>query len=245
VSGRKRADLLLVERGLFATRAKAQAAIAAGLVVVDGRTVAKASEGVAADATITAEAPHPWVSRAGVKLAHALDVFAIDPSGRACLDLGASTGGFTEVLLARGARHVTAVDVGTGQFDAALRADPRVALREKTDARTLRPEDFAEAPSLLVADLSFISLLKAIGPALACLAPRAELIALIKPQFEVGPDKIGKGGLVAEADAREVPARIAEALTRDLGLDVLAVADSPILGGDGNREYLLYARRRT
>jgi 23S rRNA (cytidine1920-2'-O)/16S rRNA (cytidine1409-2'-O)-methyltransferase len=241
---RKRADLVLVARGLFPTRAKAQAAIAAGLVRADGAPVTRASDLVDEAAAIEAAAPHPWVSRGGVKLAHALDAFAVDPAGRVCLDLGASTGGFTDVLLARGARQVVAVDVGTGQLDARLRADPRAVVRERTDARALRPEDFPEPPSLLVADLSFISLGKAIGPALACCATGADAVLLVKPQFEVGPGRVGKGGLVdaahAEAAAREATA----ALARDHALNVLGSIESPVTGGDGNREWLVHARRR-
>jgi 23S rRNA (cytidine1920-2'-O)/16S rRNA (cytidine1409-2'-O)-methyltransferase len=240
---RKRADLVLVARGLFPTRAKAQAAIAAGLVSVAGRPVERASDLVEADADILAAAPHPWVSRGGVKLAHALDAFAVDPAGRVCLDLGASTGGFTDVLLARGAAQIIAVDVGTGQLDAKLRADPRVLAWEKTDARSLLPVDFAEPPSLLVADLSFISLGKAIGPALACCAPEADAVLLVKPQFEVGRAKVGKGGLVAPQDAEAAFREVAAALEAEHGLAVLASTESPVRGGDGNREWLLHARR--
>jgi 23S rRNA (cytidine1920-2'-O)/16S rRNA (cytidine1409-2'-O)-methyltransferase len=241
---RKRADLVLVARGLFPTRAKAQAAIATGLVRADGAPVTRASDLVDEAAAIEAAAPHPWVSRGGVKLAHALDAFAVDPAGRVCLDLGASTGGFTDVLLARGARQVVAVDVGTGQLDARLRADPRAVVRERTDARALRPEDFPEPPSLLVADLSFISLGKAIGPALACCAAEADLVLLVKPQFEVGPERVGKGGLVDPALAEAAAHGVVGGLACGHALRTLGLVESPISGGDGNREWLLHARRR-
>jgi 23S rRNA (cytidine1920-2'-O)/16S rRNA (cytidine1409-2'-O)-methyltransferase len=241
---RRRIDRLLVSRGLVASRAEAQAAIAAGRVRVGDRIVVRPSEAVAEDAPIAAERSHPWVSRGGMKLAAALDAFAIDPSGRACLDLGASTGGFTDVLLARGARLVTAVDVGRGQLHPRLAADSRVVSREATDARALRPDDFAEPPSLMVADLAFISLGKAIGPALACLAPGADVVLLVKPQFEVGPARVGKGGLVAPHDAETSLAEVSAALARDHALTLRATIESPIRGGDGNREFLVHAVTR-
>lgn len=241
-AGRHRVDRLLVARGIAATRAQAQAAIAAGLVTADGVVVTKPSTAVADTAILTAEAPHPWVSRGGVKLAHALDVFAIDPSGRDCLDLGASTGGFTDVLVTRGARSVTAVDVGTKQLHAKLAADARVTSLERTDARDLVPAMFAAPPSLLVADLAFISLAKAIGRALACLLRPADVVLLVKPQFEVGPAKIGKRGIVDPAVAEDAAARVGAELSARFGFRIIAIIESPIVGGDGNREFLLHAR---
>lgn len=240
---RRRADLLLVERGLFETRAKAQAAIAAGLVRADGVAVRKAAETIAADAAITAEPAHPFVSRGGSKLAHALDVFGIEVSGRDCLDIGASTGGFTDVLLRRGASRVTAVDVGTGQMHPRLAQDPRVRVFERTDARSVSPRMFAEPPTLLVADVSFVSLLKVLGPPLACLAPPADAVLLIKPQFEAGRDRVGKGGLVAPDVAEQVASEAEAALAAAFGLDTRGRTESPITGGDGNREWLVHLRR--
>jgi 23S rRNA (cytidine1920-2'-O)/16S rRNA (cytidine1409-2'-O)-methyltransferase len=242
VTPRERADRLLVARGLFETRAQAQSAIAAGLVMADGRPVAKASDLLAPDAALAATPPHPWVSRGGVKLAAALDTFGVDPKGRVCLDIGASTGGFTDVLIARGAEQVIAVDVGTAQMHPRLAGHPRVRLLERTDARDLASIAFDEPPSLLVADVAFVSLLKVTGPALACLAPGADMIALIKPQFEVGRANVGKGGRVAEADALAARDRVVSALAQNFGLGVRGVIDSPIAGGDGNREYLVHAR---
>lgn len=241
---KRRLDVVLVERGLMPTRAKAKAAIEAGLVSVDGGVVRKPSDLVAPDARIAAEAPHPWVSRGGVKLAAALDAFGVDPAGRECLDIGASTGGFTEVLLTRGARRVTAVDVGHGQLHPRVAGDPRVVVRERTDARALSPEDFAARPSLLVADVSFVSVLKVIAAPLRCLAPGADVVLLIKPQFEAGRDKIGKGGLVAADDAETARDTVVARLATDFALEVGGVIDSPITGGDGNREYLVHAWRR-
>lgn len=240
---RQRADLLLVARGLFDSRAQAQAAIAAGLVRADGAPVRKPSEPLAADAAIMAEKPHPYVSRGGLKLAAALDAFGIAPEGRFCLDVGASTGGFTDVLLQRGARHVAAVDTGREQLHERLRADPRVTALEATDIRALAPAALAEPPTLAVIDVSFISLAKVLPAVTALLAPSAGLVALIKPQFEVGRAAIGKGGVVKDAAAREVAvAAVLDAL-RGLGWRPDAPIDSPVTGGDGNREYLVGAHR--
>src|SRR5215475_4876072 len=182
MAARQRIDRLLVERGLFASRAKAQAAIAAGRVTADGIVVSRPSDEIAADAELCAEPAHPFVSRGGVKLAAALDHFGFDPAGRVCLDVGASTGGFTEVLLARGARRVYAVDVGHGQLHARLRGRPEVLVFEHTDIRTLPPERLPAPPDLVVIDVSFISLKLALPPALALVRRRAQLVALIKPQ---------------------------------------------------------------
>ena len=240
---RQRADLLLVNRGLFDSRAQAQAAITAGLVTANGAVVRKASENLPADARIVAEKPHPFVSRGGVKLAAALEAFGIDPKGRFCLDVGASTGGFTDLLLQRGARHVAAVDTGRGQLHERIAQDRRVTSLEATDIRTLAAGGLPEAPTLAVIDVSFISLAKVLPAVSALLAPAAELVALIKPQFEVGKAQIGKGGLVKDEAAREAAvAAILDAL-RDLGWRPAQVIDSPISGGDGNREYLVAASR--
>ncbi len=237
-----RADAALAARGLFESRAKAREAIEAGLVRVDGRLVKKPSEPIAADAEITAAAPYPWVSRGGVKLAHALDLFRVDPNGRFCLDVGASTGGFTDVLLTRGARHVVAVDVGHGQLHEKLARDARVTSREGLDARALTAADLAEAPSLVVCDASFISLTLILPHVLALAASAAELVTLVKPQFEAGRAAVKKGVVKDEKIHAEVCQKISGAIEK-LGWRVEGLAPSPIEGGDGNREFLLYARR--
>ncbi|WP_300541477.1 TlyA family RNA methyltransferase [Maricaulis sp.] len=237
-----RADLYLVENGYFETRAKAQAAIAAGKVSADGVPVTKASQKIAQGAQIAAEAAHPWVSRAALKLVAGLEAFEIDPAGRICLDVGASTGGFTEVLLSRGARQVYAVDVGRGQLHPRLQADTRVVSMEGVDARSLAASMFSEPPSLVVCDASFISLLKVLPPALRLVEDRSDAIALIKPQFEVGRASIGKGGLVkSEGDRARAVADVKAGLEGLAGVSVRMVIDSPIAGGDGNREYLMAA----
>jgi 23S rRNA (cytidine1920-2'-O)/16S rRNA (cytidine1409-2'-O)-methyltransferase len=205
---RKRADMLLVERGLFESRARAQAAITARLVTCDGEVVAKASQLLPDIGQITAEKPHPYVSRGGVKLAGALEHFGLSPSGLACLDCGASTGGFSDVLLRRGAASVVAVDTGRAQFHASLRGNPRITLLEGTDIRALEPAALSHAPAFIVCDVSFISLTLVL-PALSRLAaPAATMVLLIKPQFEVGRAAIGKGGIVKDQAA------IGEALDR-------------------------------
>lgn len=239
---KRRADVLLVERGLFESRAKAQAAIAAGLVSADGRPVKKASDEIGVDAEISASAEHPWVSRGGVKLAHALDRFELSPEGRMCLDVGASTGGFTEVLLDRGARHVTAVDTGRDQLHRSLRGRRDVTVLEATDIRNLARLD--PVPDFGVIDVSFISLTLVLPAVTAALAPSADLVALIKPQFEVGRALIGKNGLVRDAAARDGAVEKVRAATSALGWTVVDVVDSPIAGGEGNREFLMFARRR-
>jgi 23S rRNA (cytidine1920-2'-O)/16S rRNA (cytidine1409-2'-O)-methyltransferase len=238
-----RLDVELVKRGFFSSRAQARAAIEAGKVVVDGVVAAKPGLVVRPDSAIEAEPAHPWVSRGGVKLAHALDVFGVSPEGRACLDVGASTGGFTDVLLSRGARRVVAVDVGRDQLHAKLRNDKRVILFEATDARMLTAELTGESPSLVVCDASFIGLSKVLGKALSLAALRADLVALFKPQFEVGPAHVGKGGLVTDAAAAETAATAVEDWLRSEGWTVMARTPSPIAGGDGNQERLLHARK--
>jgi 23S rRNA (cytidine1920-2'-O)/16S rRNA (cytidine1409-2'-O)-methyltransferase len=238
---RERADRLLVARGLFESRAKAQAAIAAGLVTADDRPVQKPSDELPLDARIAAAAAFPWVSRGGVKLAHALDALAIDPTGKTCLDVGASTGGFTEVLLARGARRVFAVDVGRDQLHPRLRARPEVVSLEATDIRALEAARIAPA-DLVVIDVSFISLRLALPAALALAAPRAELVALIKPQFEA-PRRHRKRGVVRDPAVHAAVCAEIEAFVASIGWTVSATLPSPIEGGDGNREFLLGARR--
>lgn len=235
-----RADSALHARGLFESRAKAREAIEAGLVSVDGRIVKKPSEPIAADAHIVARAAYPWVSRGGMKLAHALDQFGVDAHGRFCLDVGASTGGFTDVLLTRGARHVVAVDVGHGQLHARLRGEPRVTSLEGQDARTLTPAHLAEAPSLIVIDASFISLAALLPRVLSLAAPRADFVALIKPQFEAGRGAVKKGVVRDEKIHAQVCARI-EAEIDALAWRVLGIVPSPIEGGDGNKEFLIHA----
>lgn len=239
---RKRADLVLVERGLFESRARARAAIEAGLVHADGQRVEKASAGIGAGARIEARAPHPWVSRGGVKLAHGLDAFGIDPAGRVCLDIGASTGGFTQVLLARGAARVTAVDVGRGQLHPSLAGEPRLVMLEGTDARALTRCMLA-APELVTADVSFISLTLTLPVPLALARQGATLVALVKPQFEAGRAALSRGGIVREEADREGACRRVEGFLRDLGWSVLGLVPSPIAGGDGNLEWLIGARR--
>lgn len=243
MSERRRADRLLVERGLFDSRAKAQAAIAAGLVTANDALVRKASEEIDVDARIAASAAHPYVSRGGVKLAAALDRFDFDPQGRVCLDVGASTGGFTEVCLARGARRVFAVDVGRGQLHARLRDDPRVANLEGVDARSLDATLIDEAPDLVVCDASFIGLAKVLPATLKLAAPGAALICLVKPQFEAGPADVGRGGIVRDEAVRQRALEQVAAWLEGEGWSVVATSNSPITGADGNREFLLHARR--
>jgi 23S rRNA (cytidine1920-2'-O)/16S rRNA (cytidine1409-2'-O)-methyltransferase len=238
----QRADLALVARGLFASRAKAREAIEAGLVTMDGAVLRKPSELVGDNARLDAKAPYPWVSRGGVKLAAALEVFAIDPKGRLALDVGASTGGFADVLLTRGAAHVTCVDVGSGQLHAKIAGDPRVTAWERFDARKLTLADLPGAPQLIVCDVSFISLALILPPVLALAAPGAEAALLIKPQFEAGPEAVKKG-FVRDARVHEQVCEKIAALVDGLGWRVLGVVPSPIAGGDGNIEFLLGARR--
>jgi 23S rRNA (cytidine1920-2'-O)/16S rRNA (cytidine1409-2'-O)-methyltransferase len=239
---RLRADLLLVERGLFDSRAQAQAAIAAGLVRADGRPVKKPSEAVSPQAVLDAVPAHPYVSRGGVKLAHALDTTGVSPAGRFCLDVGASTGGFTDVLLRGGARHVVAVDVGRGQLHPRLRDDARITSFEETDIRVFDRGRLAEAPDLIVVDASFISLTLVLPSALALAAPAADLLVLVKPQFEA-PRAAIKKGIVRDPAAHEAACGKIAACLSELGWPVLMTFASPIAGGDGNREFFLWARR--
>jgi 23S rRNA (cytidine1920-2'-O)/16S rRNA (cytidine1409-2'-O)-methyltransferase len=239
---RERADRLLVARGLFASRARAQAAIAAGLVTADGVAVRKASEAISSAAVIAAAPEHPYVSRGGVKLAAALDHFHLDVTGRICLDIGASTGGFTEVLVLRGARRVYAVDVGRDQLDRRLRDRSDIVLMEETDIRTLDPARLAEQPDFATVDVSFISL-KLVVPAVGkILKTRATLVALIKPQFEAGRRDVKKG-IVREAAVHTKVCDDIGAFLAALGWRIGGIAPSAIPGGDGNREFFIEAER--
>jgi 23S rRNA (cytidine1920-2'-O)/16S rRNA (cytidine1409-2'-O)-methyltransferase len=239
----QRADLLVVSRGLIASRAKAREAIEAGRVYMGATQVTKPAQMLDVDCDLRAEPAYPWVSRAGLKLAAALDAFGLDPSQRQCLDIGASTGGFTQVLLARGARHVVAVDVGRGQLHATLAGDKRVTSLEGHDARTLTRDNLGpNSPDLVVMDVSFIGVEKILPSIMALLNGTFDVVVLVKPQFQAGPARVGKGGIVdpgvADMVAAEVGAQIG-ALPR---LSVLGLIPSPILGSDGNREFLLHAR---
>lgn len=253
---RLRLDALLLERGLAASRERARALILAGQVLVEGKPGVKAGTAVAHDANVTLLVPdHPYVGRGGLKLAHALDTFNIDVTGRTGLDVGASTGGFTDVMLRRGASHIVALDVGHGQLDWRLRNDPRVTVLERVNARTLTPETFGDGPRLfeiITIDVSFISL-RLILPSLApLLAPaggpgqegrHADLIALVKPQFEAGREEVGKGGIVSNPDIQaRVVLEVIHAAA-DLGLQTCGQTPSPIAGQEGNREFLLHLRR--
>jgi 23S rRNA (cytidine1920-2'-O)/16S rRNA (cytidine1409-2'-O)-methyltransferase len=237
----ERADRALVARGLCDSRAKAQAAIAAGRVTADGRPVAKASDLIALDADVVAQAAHPWVGRGALKLIQALDLWPVAVAGRTVLDVGASTGGFTEVCLARGAARVYAVDVGRGQLHAKLQVDPRVVSLEGVDARALTAELVPELVQLVVCDVSFIALAKALPAALAMAAPGADLIALVKPQFEVGRGQVGKGGLVKDPAARQAAVDGVTAFLQMAGWRVAGACESALPGGEGAVEHLVWA----
>ena len=240
---RNRLDQLLVARGLAESRARAKAAIEAGGVTVDGVPARAASQSVADDAVITFVEAYRFVGRAALKLDHALTLWSVAVEGRTVLDVGASTGGFTEVCLERGAARVFAVDVGQGQLHARIAADPRVTNLEKTDARDLSPALIPEAPQLIVCDASFIGLAKVLPAALALAAPDADLVTLVKPQFEMDSRAdIGRGGVVKGADARQAALDRVSAWLESIGWSVQSTAESPITGGDGNIEYLLWAR---
>ncbi|HWE74008.1 MAG TPA: TlyA family RNA methyltransferase [Stellaceae bacterium] len=243
-SAKKRLDVLLVERGLVETRAKAQALILAGAVFSGERKLDKAGTAYAEDTPLEVKSKdHPWVSRGGIKLAHALAHFGIDVTGAVALDVGASTGGFTDVLLQKGAAKVYAVDVGHGQLAWKLRQDPRVVVLERVNARYLTAEHVPEPPDIVVCDASFIGLETVLPAALALAKPRALLVALIKPQFEVGPDRVGKGGVVRDpALHQEVCERIAAWLAGK-GWMVAGIVESPIRGPEGNIEFLVHAHR--
>lgn len=242
---KRRADQLLVEQGLVDSRTKAQALILAGLVSCAGRRVGKPGELISVGTVLTVKGPaHPWVSRGGLKLAHALDRFGICVEGKVALDIGASTGGFTDVLLSRGAKRVHAVDVGHGQLAWKLRQDSRVVVHERLNARRLTREHIGERVDIITCDASFIGLATVLPAPLALAADQAELVALIKPQFEAGPDRVGKGGVVRDpAIQREVCERAAARVATQPGWIVVGIIESPILGPEGNREFLLYAGR--
>jgi 23S rRNA (cytidine1920-2'-O)/16S rRNA (cytidine1409-2'-O)-methyltransferase len=242
-----RLDLLLVERGLAVSRERARALILAGDVRVDGQPVTKAGTAVGPDAAVTVAVPdHPYVGRGGLKLAHALDVFGIAVDSRVALDIGASTGGFTDVLLQRGASRVVALDVGHGQLDWKIRSDPRVDVVERVNARTLTPASLPEsltAFDIVTMDVSFISLRHILPVVPPLLRPEADVVALIKPQFEAGRDEVGKGGIVRDP---AIHARVVEeivAAADALGLVRFGLADSPIAGMEGNLEFLIHLRQ--
>lgn len=237
-----RIDQYLVEHGHFESRARAQGAVKAGLIRINGVVAAKASQTVAPGSDVEVEGDvHPYVSRGALKLEAWLRTKAVDPKGKVCLDLGASTGGFTEVLLNAGAAKVYAVDVGTGQLHKKIANDPRVVNLEQTHAKDLDRALIPDPIDVIVCDVSFISLKKALPPALALAAPDAQLIALVKPQFEVGRSRLGKGGIVAPGYANNegVVEDIAQWLSEQPGWAPTGYVESPIRGGDGNREFLL------
>ncbi|HTT65428.1 MAG TPA: TlyA family RNA methyltransferase [Bryobacteraceae bacterium] len=237
-----RLDRLLVERGLAPTREKAQALIMAGAVLVEGRKAAKPGQPVDDAGHIEVVAAPPFVSRGGLKLDAAIAHFAIPVAGRICLDVGASTGGFTDCLLQHGAARVHAVDVGAGQLDWKIRTDPRVVVHEKCNARYLRPEDLAERIDLAVCDVSFISATLILPAISQVLQPAGEIVILVKPQFEVGKGQVGKGGIVRDPELHQAACRRVERAVRELGFEA-ALMESPILGAEGNREFLLDAHR--
>jgi 23S rRNA (cytidine1920-2'-O)/16S rRNA (cytidine1409-2'-O)-methyltransferase len=244
---KKRLDMALVERGLAETRAAAQRLVMAGLVFSNQRRLDKPGHCVADDMPLEVRGqPHPYVSRGGVKLEKALDFFAIPVTGRVALDIGASTGGFTDCLLQRGAAKVYAVDVGTNQLAWKLRDDPRVVSLEKTNIRHITPAEIPEPVDLIVCDASFIGLRTALPAALALAKPAAHLVALIKPQFEVGKGRVGKGGIVRDqALHQEVCSAISDWLAAQPGWQVLGLTDSPIEGAEGNKEFLIAGRFRS
>lgn len=240
-----RLDRALVERGLMPTRARAQAAIKAGTVRIDGEPASKASQSVGEHATLSVEGTGvQWVSRAALKLVGALDVFPVNPEGQIALDVGASTGGFSEVLLTNGAAKIYAIDVGHGQLAPEIASDARVVSLEKTNAKDLTADLIQDPIDLIVSDVSFIGLEKALPVPLGFARAGAELIALVKPQFEVGPGKVGKGGIVKERGLHaQVCKRIEDWLQNEMGWVVKGLIDSPIEGSDGNIEFLIYAEK--
>jgi len=241
---KRRIDQLLVERGLAESRARAQALVMAGLVFAGESRIDKPGQQVRADAALEVRGrDHPWVGRGGVKLAHAIEHFGLDPKGAVAMDIGSSTGGFTEVLLAHGAAHVFAVDVGTNQLAWKLRQDPRVTVLEQTNARALTPAQIDRPCDWVVCDASFIGLAKVLEIPLILAEPRCTLVALVKPQFEVGRDEVGKGGIVRDATLHaRVCAEVRQWLEGD-GWRVLGIAESPITGTEGNVEFLVAAER--
>lgn len=240
---RERADKLLVAKGFFESRTAAQAAIDAGCVTADGQQVRKASQTLSNTADIIAAPAHPYVSRGGLKLAHGLDVFSIDPSGWHCVDIGASTGGFTDVLLQAGAAGVLAIDVGRDQLHKTLRTSPKVRALENMDARALTKDHIDSHVRLLVTDLSFISLEKALGPALDLAGSGTHFIGLFKPQFQVGRKAIGRGGIVTDLLAVNAAKANFEMWMAKVGWPIRGWTASPVAGGDGNREYLFHSSK--
>jgi 23S rRNA (cytidine1920-2'-O)/16S rRNA (cytidine1409-2'-O)-methyltransferase len=239
---RVRIDQLLVERGLAESRERAQALVIAGSVLVDGQKARKPGQAVKGDSRLELIGRLPFVGRGGLKLQAALDQFGVDVAGRVCVDIGASTGGFTDCLLQRGAARVYAVDAGAGQLDWKLRNDPRVMVKEGCNARHLTPEEIGEPADLVTCDVSFISLTLILPAAARLLKPAGAMILLIKPQFEVGRGQVGKGGIVRDPALHAAAcARVQEAV-REQGFRT-AMMESPILGAEGNREFLLYATR--
>lgn len=238
---KERIDKLLQIRGLAESRTKAQALVMAGVVLVNEKRAEKPSETYAANAAIRIKGESPesrYVSRGGLKLEKALEEFEIDPAGLICLDIGSSTGGFTDCLLQHGARRVTCVDAGTNQLAWGLRSDSRVEVRENTNARSLKPDDFNTKVDLIVIDVSFISVTKILPALLGLLADSGRIIILIKPQFEVGRGKVGKGGIVREPEKHEKVVDEINAFAKSLGLSPCGVIESPILGAEGNKEFL-------
>lgn len=241
---RERLDVLLVERGLFESRNKAQAAIMAGTVLVDGKNAGKAGEMIGPDAVLSLKAdPCPYVSRGGLKLKAALEEFSIAAEGRVAIDVGASTGGFTDCLLQAGASKVYSIDVGTAQLDSRLKIDPRVVSREQTHAKLLRPEWFDPRPDLAVMDVSFISSAQVLPFVLPCLAVPFELVVLVKPQFEVGP-KLAPQGVVRDPAVRLQAVDKIRAAAKELGLVEAGLLESPVVGPKGNHEFLLLLKSK-
>ena len=238
---KRRLDTLLAERGLFESRSRAAAAVIAGDVHVGGRPATKPGTLVADDEQLAVAEPPPFVSRGGIKLRNALDAFGLDPAGRRALDVGASTGGFVDCLLQAGAAEVIALDVAYGELDWRLRTDERVTVIERRNARSLQPGDLPFAPDLITADVSFISLLKVLPAVLGCAAPRFDCLALVKPQFEVGRGRVGKGGVVRSADDRRAAlVAVGEHARYELGASVLGYASSGLPGPAGNRESFVW-----
>jgi len=242
MTGKTRIDQLLVARGLADSREKAQALVLAGQVLVNGEKASKPGHSIASDVPVEILQKMPWVSRGGYKLAAALGHWPINVTGQTCLDVGASTGGFTDCLLQRGATRVFAVDVGHGQLDWKLRNDPRVVVREGVNARFLKPEDFPEHFHLAVCDASFISTTILIPAMVPLLSATGALVILVKPQFEVARGQVGKGGIVRNPQLHQAACDRVNALVTSLGFET-DIIESPILGAEGNREFLLYARR--
>lgn len=247
MSTKDRIDKLLVERGLADSRTKAQALVMAGVVLVNELRVEKSSESFTSGDVIRIKgesAESKYVGRGGLKLEAALESFEIDPSGFSCIDIGASTGGFTDCLLQHGAVRVTTIDVGTNQLVWSLRTDPRIDVRENVNARNLKPDDFDALFDLAVMDVSFISVTKILAAIIPLLAGNGRMIVLIKPQFEVGRGEVGKGGIVRESEKHERVVAEVNSFAESIGLTVKGIIDSPILGAEGNKEFLaLYARK--